>query len=133
MEKFNLDKKNLKSFGITMGFALLIIAILILARHRHNPAPVVLASFVFFTLGLFAPFLLKPAYKAWMEFAFLLGWFNTRLILIMIFYLILTPIGLAMRLCKKDLLDRKIEKNKCSYWKEKEKQAFGRLNYERQF
>lgn len=68
-----------------------------------------------------------------MRFALVLSWVNTRLILLIIFYLIFTPIGLAMRLFGIDLLERKSDKNKKSYWKKKEKKSFSRLDYERQF
>ena len=51
----------------------------------------------------------------------MLGWINTRLILFIIFYLVFTPIGLVMRLFGVDLLDKKIDKNKNSYWRRKEK------------
>jgi hypothetical protein len=68
-----------------------------------------------------------------MRFAYLLAWINTRLILCAIFYLVFTPIGLVMRLLKIDPLDRKIDKNKNSYWIKKEKKDFCPLDYERQF
>jgi len=47
------------------------------------------------------------------------------------FYLVFTPVGLAMRLFRIDLLER--NKNKESYWKKKEKVDFNPLNYERRF
>lgn len=48
-----------------------------------------------------------------------LGWLNTRLLLIIIFYLIFTPIGLIMKLFREEPLSRKIEKEKSSYWLDK--------------
>ncbi len=133
MEKLNLDKKSLKKFGVTMGVAFLIIALLLLIRHKHNLLPLFSISIVFFMFAFTLPVLLKPIYILWMRLAFILGWITTRLILFIIFYFIFTPIGLGMRLFKVDLLDRKIDKNKESYWKEKEKGDFKPLNYERQF
>ena len=65
-----------------------------------------------------------------MKLSFILAWINTRLILIVIFYLIFAPIGIAMRLFRLDLLDRKIDKNTASYWKNK---IIHNLYYERQF
>ena len=75
--------------------------------------------------------LLKPVYKIWMRFASVLAWINTRIVLVVLFYLVFTPVGLAMRLFKIDLLER--NKIKESYWKEKEKIDFNPLNYERRF
>ncbi len=133
MEKLNLDKKNLRNFGLTMGIAFLIIGLLIASRHRYNPAPAYAISALFLIVGLIIPGLLKPLYIAWMRLAFILSWINTRLLLLIIFYLIFTPIGLVMRICGRDLLDRKIDKCKESYWRKKEERGFRQENYERQF
>lgn len=133
MEKLNLDKKSLKKFGITMGVAFLVITLFILSRHRHSALPTSIISLLFFILAFIIPLLLKPIYIFWMKLAFILGWVNTRLILSILFYLILTPIGLGMRLLGVDLLDRKIDKSRDSYWIKREKKSFNTLDYERQF
>jgi len=133
MEKLNLDKKGLKKFGITMGVAFLVIGGLIYFKRHHLPLSISFISFAFFGLALFIPLILKPIYIIWMRLAFVLSWINTRLILCIIFYLLFTLTGLAMRLFGKDLLDRKIEKARDSYWKKREDGEFSRLTYERQF
>jgi len=116
-----------------MGIVFLIITLFLLLRHKHNMLSTASVSILFFILALAAPLLLKPIYIFWMKLAFILGWFNTRLILFIIFYLIFTPIGLGMKLLGIDLLDRKIEKKKISYWIKKEITVFNPLNYQRQF
>jgi len=73
--------------------------------------------------------LLKPLYDLWMKFAAVLAWINTRLILILMFYLVFTPIGLIMRLFGSAQLGLRIEKDKRSYWVKNDK----RINYERQY
>lgn len=133
MEKLKLDKENLRKFGITMGIAFFVITLLIVIRHKHNILPTFIISAIFFIMAFSAPALLKLIYIFWMRLAFILGWINTRIILITLFYLIFTPIGLGMRLFGRDLLDRRIEKNKETYWRKKEKREFNRLDYERQF
>jgi membrane-associated phospholipid phosphatase len=133
MEKLNLDKKSLRKFGITMGIALLVIAALIMARHKQNALVAVTISMLFFVFTFSLPILLKPIYIFWMRLAFILGWINTRLILIIMFYLVFTPIGLVIKLFGLDLLDRKIEKEKHSYWINKGKKIFDPSGYERQF
>ncbi len=132
MEKLNLDKNNLRKFGITLGLAFLIITLLLVARHKHSLSPF-LISIIFFVLAFIMPILLKPIYIVWMRLAFILGWINTRLILFIIFYLIVTPIGVGLRLFGIGLLDRKIDKDKDSYWQKTIKKSFNRLNYEKQF
>lgn len=73
---------------------------------------------------------LKSVYAVWMKFASVLGIINVTLILSLLFYIIFTPIGLIIRLFGRDLLDRKIEKDKTSYWLKKE---FPASDYERLF
>jgi len=133
MEKLNLDKNNLKKFGITMGVAFFLITLILSLRHKQVILPIAITSLAFFILALSLPVLLKPVYIFWMKLAFILGWFNTRLILYVLFYLIFTPIGLLMRLFGRNPLDRRIEKHKDSYWRRKDKREFQPLNYERQF
>ncbi len=128
-----MDNKNLRKFGINMGIVFLIITLFILIRNRHSVLPTSIISVIFFLLAAITPILLKPIYIVWMKLAFVLAWINTRLILFIVFYLVFTPIGLAIKLFRVDLLDRKIDRGQESYWKKKEKSPFSPLNYERQF
>jgi hypothetical protein len=68
-----------------------------------------------------------------MKFAFALAWVNTRLILGVFFYLVLTPSGLVMRLLGKDPLRRRIERSAKSYWIRKEPVLFDKSRYENLF
>ena len=72
---------------------------------------------------------LKTLYDLWMKFAAVLAWINTRILLVIMFYLVFTPTGFIMRLFGADPLDLKMDKNKNSYWIKKE----GHTDYERQF
>jgi hypothetical protein len=47
--------------------------------------------------ALVAPSILAPAYRAWMKLAEVLAWINTRLLLGIVFFFVVTPIGLIMR------------------------------------
>lgn len=133
MEKLDLGRHNLRKFGLTMGTVLCLIAVFVLLSRKHSVYPLILLSAFFFLSVFINPAILRPIYIFWMRLAFILGWFNTRLILIVIFYLIFAPIGLIIRLFGRDLLERKIDKDKSSYWISKQKAVFGKLNYERQF
>jgi len=102
---------------------------------KHNtvyPAVMIIAG-VWWITGIISPRVLIPVYRAWMACAIVLSWINTRVILLIVFYLIFTPVGLVMRLVKKDLLDRKIDKKKESYWIKKEHRAFEPVEYERMY
>lgn len=78
------------------------------------------AFFAFFAAA--APMALLPLYRAWMKLAAALAWFNTRLLLGLVFFLVMTPMGVAMRAIGKDPLDRKIDRSAASYWKKRERQ-----------
>ncbi|OGX15637.1 MAG: hypothetical protein A2166_02585 [Omnitrophica WOR_2 bacterium RBG_13_41_10] len=133
MQDYNLDTKDLRKFGITMGIAFAVITFFILFRHKQGIFATLSVSILFFIFAFIMTNLLKPVYILWMKLAFILGWINTRLILIIMFYLVLTPMSIVLRLLGKDLLDRKIDKNRDSYWHKKEAKVFNVSDYERQF
>ncbi len=66
-------------------------------------------------VALICPRLLAPLYKGWMKFGHALGWINARLILGVVFFALVTPIGLIMRLFGKDPLRMRTKKS-ASYW-----------------
>jgi hypothetical protein len=133
MEKLNFEKKNLRKFAITMAAAFLLVAFLLLFRHKPGLLAAVSLSLLFSGLGFICPASLKLAYLLWMKLAFILGWVNTRLILIIIFYLIFSPLAVILKILRKDFLDQKIEKERPSYWLKKVPSVFNAKDYERQF
>lgn len=133
MEKLSLDKNNLKKFGLTVGLISLGITVLFIIRHKSNMFVMPVIALIFLGLGYFAPEILRPVYTFWMKLAFFLGWVNTRIILIVFFYLIFAPIGLIIKIFGVDLLDTRIEKDRQTYWRKKDKKGFSLSNYERQF
>jgi len=109
--------KELRQFGLIMGafvalfFGLLIPWVWGLAYSVWVWA--IAATFISVALAL--PFLLKPIYTIWMKLAHVLGWINTRLLLGIVFYLIVLPMGLFMRLLGKDPMRRQCDSNAKSY------------------
>ncbi|PYQ94716.1 MAG: hypothetical protein DMF94_33370 [Acidobacteria bacterium] len=96
-----------RSFGISVGGVLCAIAIVLLWRRRIGRAEWLGAvGAVLVVLGFLRPRLLKPVSVVWWKFAVLLGRVNARVLLSIIFFLILTPIGLVWRLTGKDPLAR---------------------------
>lgn len=130
MGELKLDRQSLKKFGIVMGVAFLVLTLLTFIKHKHITMLFPAISGTFFIIAFTVPALLKPIYIFWMKLALVLGWINTRLILSVLFYLIFTPIGIGMKLFGADLLDRKIDKQKESYWRKKDLIL---TDYQRQF
>jgi len=133
MEKLNLDKHSLKKFGITMGLILAAITGVIALKQKASIMPTGILSAAFILVALVYPQLLKLVYIFWMRLAFVLSWLNSRLILIVLFYLVFTPIRLVLSLFGTDLLDKKLEKGSNSYWKKKEDDALNQGGYEKQY
>lgn len=126
-------RKELRKFGITFGIVLGLLGGWFLWRDKGHYSYFLILSIAFLFLGLIVPIVLKPVYKVWMTLAVLLGWFMTRVILIVLFYMVVTPIGLLARSFGKDFLRLKFDRNTDSYWIPKEELDFERERYENQF
>ena len=106
-----------RSFGITFGSFFLIILIFFLNKYENFNANVSIAilSLAFFILGILNSKLLHPLNFVWFKFGIFLGRLISPLILFLIFFFIVTPTGIIMRILKKDLLNLKFN-DKESYW-----------------
>lgn len=131
--EINASKKEVKKFGITFGILCIAVAAYSLYHRGHAWQWLSISSAFFFLAGFFGYKILRPIYIGWMKFAFMLGWINTRILLGVFFYIIVTPIALAMRLFGKDIIDKRIDRAARSYWHKREKQAFDPARYERLF
>ena len=127
------SKKDLRKFGLTVGIALIVIAAILLITRKNSVFYFGTAGVILALLGLAIPQVLKPLNKIWMSLSIVLGWFMTRVILIFLFYIAITPIGLLTKLFRKDFLDIKLDKSRASYWQKREQKKFDRADYERQF
>lgn len=127
------SSKALKGFGLTVGTVLLIIGALLFYYGKDASLYFATAGIFLIMSGFLVPNILKPFNFVWMSLAVLLGFFMTRLILSVLFYVIMTPIGLVARLFGKDFIDKKINRNAKSYWNYRKKEAFSPEIYERQF
>ncbi len=132
-ERIDTSHRKVKNFGILFS-VITLLASVYLAYHGRPAWLWCAAGCAFFLVtGLSAQSVLRPVYIAWMSFAFVLGWINARIILGLFFYLVLTPIGLFMRLGGKDLLDKKIDRAAESYWVKRERTPFDPKRLERLF
>ena len=107
-----------RSFGIVFFVVFLLIALYPLTYGGEIRIWSLIISIIFLILGLLNSKILAPLNKIWFKFGILLGKIVSPLIMGIIFFLVVTPIGLIMRLLGKDVLNLKYNKNK-SYWIEK--------------
>ena len=104
-----------RSFGIVFFVVFLIIATYPLINDDELRLWSLIISIVFLFLGLVNSKILNPLNKLWFKFGIFLGKIISPLVMGIIFFLIVTPIGLLMRLLNKDLLNLKFNNNN-TYW-----------------
>jgi hypothetical protein len=126
-------KRDLRNFGITIGVVLLILAGFLFWKERQLYKLSVTVGVILLASGLTVPSLLKPVYWVWMVFATILGWVMTRLILTVLFYAVITPIGLVSRLFGKQFLERKWSGSTTTYWTYRVNKGSDGRDHERQF
>ena len=107
-----------RNFGIVFFVVFLLISLYPIVNNQNVRIWSLIIAFIFFFLGIINSNLLNPLNKVWFKFGLLLGKFISPLVMGIIFFLVVTPTGLIMRLYKKDLLDLKYNEN-TSYWVEK--------------
>ena len=107
-----------RSFGIVFSIAFLLISLYPLINGENLRLWSLIISIVFFALGIINSNLLKPLNKLWFKFGLLLGKIISPFIMGMIFFFVVTPIAILMRLLRKDLLNLKFNKNN-TYWIQK--------------
>jgi len=109
-------KKDLRQFGLLVGAILAVLGAFLLWRGRPSYPYFLVPGLILIFSGAVVPQVLLPFQKAWMIISIILGFFVSRALLVLIFYAVLTPMGLVMKMLGKDILDERIDKNKKSYW-----------------
>lgn len=131
----NLDtsEKKLRRFGITVGAVFLAITLWMFLKQYPILFQYLLGiiGILLMGIGISCPSVLKRIYKVWMGVAFAIGWIVSRILLVIIFYLVLTPIGLTARLFGKDFLDIRVKKVQDSHWIKRDRGKA--VNYEKMY
>lgn len=108
-ETKNPTRNELRNFGLIVGSAIAILFGLLLPLLRSHPVPLWpwIVAGVFAGVGVLAPTTLGPVFRVWMRFGHVMGVFNTRLIMGLLFFVVITPIGFVMRLFGWDPMRRR--------------------------
>jgi hypothetical protein len=127
------DIKDLRRFSIVLFLAFVILGLFVFWRKGE-------AGVVFCGVGLAVLFcglsrakLLIYPYKGWMTLSLMLGFVMTHLILLVMYYIVFTPIGVVMRIFGRDILLKQFDRNQKSYWIKREENAFVRERCEKMF
>ncbi len=110
-------EKRLREFGILMAAVLIAISAFLLWRGRPAAMITLPAALVFLAPAYFHPRALGLIEHGWLAFGERMSRVMTFVLLTLTYFLIMTPMGLFLRLIRKDLLDLKLDKSAKTYWK----------------
>ena len=114
-------KSSNKSFGLLFFVVFLGLGLWPLTNDNNPNIYLIIISIIFFILGLLNSKLLSPLNSFWIKFGELLGKIIAPVVMVIIYFLILTPISLMVRLFGKDLLGLKFSKQLKTYWIKRKK------------
>ena len=122
MEKTSVKISSNRSFGLLFFIVFLAISLWPLKSQEDLRLWAFILALIFFVLGILNSKFLTPLNKLWMKFGIFLGSIVSPFVMGVVFFMVVTPIGLIMRFLGKDLL--RINKNKfvSTYWISREKQ-----------
>ena len=115
-----MKKSSSKSFGYLFFGVFLALAVWVYVQNQNLNFWLIGTSLVFLVLTLIKSKLLDVLNDLWIKFGELLGKIIAPIVMSIVFFLIVTPIGLVLKIVKKDLLKLKFNNDK-SYWIEKSK------------
>ncbi len=112
----NTERQALRHFGLIIGGIFVVLALWpVIFRGEPPRLWAAIPAAVLIGLGLAAPTSLRLFYQLWVRLGHTLGWINTCVLLIVVYLLVFTPIGLVMRLLGRDPLTRRL-RDRSSYW-----------------
>ena len=116
MNKIKINSN--RSFGVVFFVLFLLLALYPIINDENLRVWSLIISLIFLILGILNSRILTPLNFLWFKFGITLGKIISPFIMVLIFFLVVTPIGLIMKVIGKDILNLKYNKNK-SYWIEK--------------
>ncbi len=115
-------KPSNRSFGLLLFFILMLIGLWPLIKNDYPNFYLINLSLIFLFLGIKNSNILTPLNRVWIKFGEILGTIIAPIVMALIYFVILTPISLVIRITGKDLIGLKFSKKKSTYWIKKKKQ-----------
>ena len=119
-QHFTVKSGSERSFGIVFAIVFLLIGIYPLTDGSEIRLWSLIIAFIFFVLAYVAPQYLSVPNKLWTKLGFLLGAVVTPIVMALVYYSTVVPIGMFMKLLGKDLLNKKIDSSAKTYWIERD-------------
>lgn len=131
----HIDQSNeaVKKTGLTVGVVLILISLLLWYLGKSSFVYFSSIGGLFVILSLIAIPVLRPFHKLWMMLALAMGFVMSRVILTILFYLVLTPIGWLAKIVGKKFMPLGFDKNAATYWEKRVSAVKQQIDYERQF
>ena len=123
-------ENSVKNFGYLFFIIFFAIFAYQLFYEKNLNYILIFISFFFLVSAIFYFQILIIFYEVWIKFGLFLGKFISPIVMAIIFFLIITPIGIIIKVFKKDVLNLKFNKNLLSYWITKEE---NKTNMDKQF
>ena len=115
------SKSSNKSFGLLFFVVFLVFGLWPLKNGESINLYLISSSLIFLFLGLMNSRILSPLNIIWVKFGKILGMIIAPIVMALVYFVILTPIGLTMRIFGKDLLGLKFKKKQDTYWIKRKK------------
>ena len=122
--------QELRRFGFNLGLGLTVAGFIIFLRHKSYFVGFLSTAAFVFILSILYPTALKPIKKILDSVIFSFSWIISAISLLVAFYLIFTPIGILLRIFKRDLLNQRIDNSSTSYWIKRQEKVFSKDYYE---
>ena len=135
IKTLDTSSKEIRKFALVIAIAMGVIGIFISLKTHNLDVSIWLwgIGLLFLILGFILPIILRPVYSLWMLLAYFIGGIVSRVILTVLFYVVLTPIGLVLRLLGKDILNQKLDKNQKSYWVKKNLSSISKEQFKKMY
>jgi hypothetical protein len=125
-----MNKKALRTFGLIWSFIFLVITIYPLVSSDDIRYWSLYICLGFLTISLIYPAFYAKIYfyQSWIKFGNFVGKINSKIIIFILFYFLFLPIGILLKVFRKDLLSKRIDSSATSYFIDREKQPEGMEN-----
>jgi len=134
IKNIKTDQKSLKNFNILFTIIFVLLSLFALKKHYNTLLSVsILGSAIFLFASIVYQKLTLVFYYPWMVLANILSFIMQRIILSIIFYLLIFPLSIILKLSGKNFLTMKPDKKKNTYWVDKDKNALNPKFFEKQY
>jgi membrane-bound ClpP family serine protease len=133
LKHIDISDPAVKKTGLTVGVVLVLLSILLWYLSKTSFIYFSSIGGLFIILALIAVHVLRPFHRLWMMLALAMGFVMSRVILTILYYFVLTPIGLLAKVVGKEFMPLKFDKKASTYWEKRENLVKQQIDYDRQF